>query len=126
VEGIEPTAKQVTVAGTQTAGLLFGGDTTSWWRLAATEEYNGSTWTSWNIIQDGRFDRTGCWNSNSCFRCWRFYRCKCCSSTVQLKNMMDQLGQAGGSLPVSIEEHAGSGTQTAGVSYGGTTAPPWW
>jgi hypothetical protein len=35
-------------AGTQTATLAFGGDTGS--VTGATEEYDGSTWTSVNIL----------------------------------------------------------------------------
>jgi hypothetical protein len=39
-------------AGTQTAGLAFGGDTPV--RSAATEEYNGATWTQCKSFNTAR------------------------------------------------------------------------
>jgi hypothetical protein len=38
-------------AGTQTAGLAFGGDTPGPPSSAATEEYDGSTWTLQEVYQ---------------------------------------------------------------------------
>jgi hypothetical protein len=40
-------------AGTQTAGLAFGGDTPGS-RSSATEEYNGATWTSVNPVKHSK------------------------------------------------------------------------
>jgi hypothetical protein len=45
-------------AGTQTAGLGFGGYDTA--LTAATEEYNGSTWTSVTSLNTARGNLGGC------------------------------------------------------------------
>jgi hypothetical protein len=64
-------------AGTQTAALAFGGATPP--ATAATEEYNGTSWTSVNSMNTARSELRRCWYTNSCFSIWWFwysyYRC---------------------------------------------------
>jgi hypothetical protein len=45
-------------AGTQTAGLAFGGYSTT--HTGATEEYDGNSWTSSNNLNTARFGLAGC------------------------------------------------------------------
>src|SRR6056300_982821 len=44
-------------AGTQTAGLAIGGDTSP---NAVTESYNGTSWTEVNDLNTGRYNLAGC------------------------------------------------------------------
>jgi hypothetical protein len=54
-------------AGTQTAGLAFGGNVPP--ETAATEEYDGSSWTAGgSLIQQETIRRL--WYSNSCISFW--------------------------------------------------------
>jgi hypothetical protein len=51
-------------SGTQTAGLAFGGEISP--TTAATEEYNGSTWTTGGTgMNTARYQLGGSRNSNS-------------------------------------------------------------
>jgi hypothetical protein len=63
-------------------------------RLSATEEYDGSSWTSGGNLATGRSCFNRSWNSNS----WFSSLVDQCFNQVQLhylqKNIMDQLGQA--------------------------------
>jgi len=47
-------------AGTQTAGLAFGGQTTVTVTVKATEEYNGSSWTAGGNLATARMFIAGC------------------------------------------------------------------
>jgi hypothetical protein len=57
-------------AGTQTASLGFGGFTGPAYS-AATEEYNGTTWTFSNNINTARYGLGRCRNTNSRISFWR-------------------------------------------------------
>jgi hypothetical protein len=57
-------------AGTQTAGLSFGGYDGLPDRTDSTEEYDGSTWSPGGNLSTARQELGGCWNSNSCFSFW--------------------------------------------------------
>jgi hypothetical protein len=60
-------------AGTQTAGLAFGGYTGTA-TTTATEEYNGSTWaTSPGSLNTARYISRRSWYSNSSFSFWWCY-----------------------------------------------------
>jgi hypothetical protein len=66
-------------AGTQTAGLAFGGNIPP--LTGATESYNGTSWTELNDLTTARSYVMGwCWNTVIRISCWRsitcrFYRC---------------------------------------------------
>jgi hypothetical protein len=63
------TARRVLAGcGTQTAGLAFGGYTTTY--SNATEEYDGSAWTAGGNMNTARQDLGGCGTTNSRFRFW--------------------------------------------------------
>ena len=49
-------------AGTQTAGLMMGGNPTTPGFSTATEEYNGTSWTSGGALNTGRRDLSGAGN----------------------------------------------------------------
>jgi hypothetical protein len=53
-------------AGTQTAGLAFGGTPDS----TATEKYDGTSWTTTGSLNTGREIFSRCWNSNCRFSFW--------------------------------------------------------
>jgi hypothetical protein len=55
-------------AGTQTAGLAFGGD--NHLSSAATEEYNGTTWTAGGNLATARRILSRSWYTNSRFSFW--------------------------------------------------------
>jgi hypothetical protein len=56
-------------AGTQTAGLGFGGFTTT--VVNNTEEYDGSAWTAGGNLGTARYDLAGCGTTNCRFSFWR-------------------------------------------------------
>jgi hypothetical protein len=58
-------------AGTQTAGLAFGGYTTA--NTAATEEYSGYTWAAGGNLGTARRYIAGCGITNSRFSIWWIY-----------------------------------------------------
>jgi hypothetical protein len=55
-------------AGTQTAGLAFGGFTTT--ITNATEEYNGSSWTAGGNLGTARYILAGAGTTNRRFGIW--------------------------------------------------------
>ena len=57
-------------AGTQTAGLKFGGRGTP---TQVTEKYDGSSWTTSGNMNTGRGYLAGAGYSNISFRLWRIY-----------------------------------------------------
>jgi hypothetical protein len=56
-------------AGTQTAALAFGGYIPAG-ISGATEEYDGTSWTSSGSLNTARDGLAGCRNSNSSFSFW--------------------------------------------------------
>jgi hypothetical protein len=78
-------------AGTQTAGLAFGGYTTPGVVSNATEEYDGSTWTNGgNRNNTVRGQLAGCGTQTSSLA---FGGNTPGGDLMQQKNIMDQLGQ---------------------------------
>jgi hypothetical protein len=68
-QGTMNTARRLLAgAGTQTAGLGFGGYSTA--NEGATEEYDGASWTAGGTLNTARRMLSGCRNSNSCFSFW--------------------------------------------------------
>jgi hypothetical protein len=63
-------------AGTQTAGLAFGGDFGPPAPTNATEEYNGTSWTTWRKFKYSKRSISRLWNSNSRFSIWWLYSFK--------------------------------------------------
>jgi hypothetical protein len=78
-------------AGTQTAGLGFGGSTGSF--SNATEEYDGSSWGPGGNMTTARSYYGRLWNSNSSFRIWWIYIPPTFQILMPQKNIMDQRGQ---------------------------------
>jgi hypothetical protein len=106
-------------AGTQTAALAFGGaDPVGPPVTIATEEYDGTTWTTiWKSLNTARpFSRS--WNSNSSFSFW-WTPPGTHLIQQQQKNIMEHLGQVLEFFKYSKKNLAGCGTQTAALAFGG-------
>jgi hypothetical protein len=65
--GLNTARYGLAAAGTQTAGLAFGGATTN---QSGTEEYDGSTWTASNPLNTARRLFRQVWYTNCSFRFW--------------------------------------------------------
>ena len=98
--------------GTQTAALAFGGSSDP----DATEEYNGSAWTTVNNMVTGRTKLAGCGTQTAALGFGGF---PATAATEQYDGTswttISSLGTARGNL-------AGAGTQPAGLAFGG--GPP--
>jgi hypothetical protein len=112
-------------AGTNTAALAFGGQSTtvSTSVVACTESYNGSTWTTGGVMGTARYYLAGTGASNTsvlAFGGWLTYNTAvACTesyngSTWTAKTVMNT---ARGCL-------AGAGTNTAALAFGGYSGPP--
>jgi hypothetical protein len=67
---INTTRSDLAGAGIQTAGLAFGGYTSTGY-TGATEEYDGTSWTSTSTsLNTARNLLRGCRHSNICFSFW--------------------------------------------------------
>jgi hypothetical protein len=103
-------------AGTQTAGLAFGGNAESP-ITGATEEYNGSTWTAGGSLSTARSVLGGCGIQTAGLAFGGV-------TTVTVANTEEYDGTAwtaGGSLNTARGQLAGAGLQTAGLGFGGET-----
>jgi hypothetical protein len=106
--------KNLAGAGTQTAGLAFGGDPSP---TGATEEYNGSSWTAGGNLSTARYDLGGAGTQTAGLGFGGF-------STTLLSATEEYDGSAwteGGNLGTARYEIGGLGTQTAGLAFGGRT-----
>ena len=121
---LNTTRNQGNVAGSQTAGLLFGGETPPGATPGNTEEYNGSTWTTVNSLSNGRFDLgTGSAGTQTAALGAGGFR----NDTAFQTSTEEYDGTswtAGGALPAGRYEHGVFGTQTAGVIHNGTLSGP--
>jgi hypothetical protein len=103
-------------AGTQSAGLGFGGFSTSG-RAAATEEYDGAAWSSGGNLGTARTTLAGAGTQtaglafggdNSSFQI-----------TAATEEYDGTSWSSGGNLGTSRDNLAGAGTQSAGLAFGG-------
>jgi hypothetical protein len=105
-------------AGTQTAGLSFGGvDTAS---TADTEEYNGSGWSEVNNMSNARSYLSGCGTQTAALAMGGY-------NTTRLALTEEYDGSswtAGGNMGTARSSTAGAGTQTSALVFGGYDVPP--
>jgi hypothetical protein len=101
-------------AGTQTAGLAFGGKTPSN-VTNATQHYDGSAWTSGGNMGTARYDLAGAGTQTAGLAFG--------GGTPGLTNATEHYDgsawTAGGNMGTSRYRLAGAGTQTAGLAFGG-------
>jgi hypothetical protein len=110
------TARRVlAAAGTQTAGLCFGGfsDAVS----AVTEEYDGAAWSAGGNLSTARYALAGAGSQGAGLSIGGY-------TTARVKVTEEYDGaawSAGGNLSVAKSDMAGAGDQGAGLSCGGFT-----
>ena len=98
-------------AGTQTAGLAFGGRVPPGnTHPAATEEYGGATWTSGGTMGTGRATLAGAGTQTAGLAFGGFDS----SQTTATEEYDGSSWTSGGALGTARSEIAGTGTQTAG------------
>ena len=110
------TARQTTAAaGTQTAGMIFGGDTPP--ATGATEEYNGSGWSESGDLNTARAHNHGAGTQTAGL---------CFGGTPGTKNESEEYDGSswteGDNLNTGRRKGAGFGIQTAAVLAGGITS----
>ena len=104
-------------AGTQTAGLFFGGRPPAS-GATTTEEYGGASWTSGGALPVAKMGLSGCGLQTAALAF---------GGSPPTRNTTEEYDgsswTAGGTLSVAFEDAAGAGTQTAGLKFGGRGAP---
>ena len=101
-------------AGTQTAGLGFGGGPPI---TVATEEYNGSGWVTGGNMGTARYALAGCGTQTAGLAFAGFDTAN--SNATEEYNGTAWTG--GGTLNTARYGTGGAGTQTAGLAFGGFT-----
>ena len=104
-------------AGTQTAGLYFGGRPPGS-GATTTEEYNGASWTGGGALPVAKMGLAGCGIQTAALA---FGGSPPTRNTTEEYN--GSAWTAGGTLSVAFEDAAGAGTQTAGLKFGGRGTP---
>ena len=99
-------------AGSQTAGLIFGGEGPPGARNQ-TEEYNGSTWTEVNNMPATNKDHAGFGIQTAAVACGGS------PTTTSLNYDGTNWTASPGSLNTGRTNSGGTGTQTAGLTFGG-------
>ena len=102
-------------AGTQTAGLAFGGYI-SFSARSCTEEYNGTSWTAGGALSTARYELAGAGTQNAglAFGGGSPY-------TNATEEYNGSSWAAGSALATARSGLAGAGTQTAALAFGGYT-----
>ena len=104
-------------AGTQTAGLSFGGRPPSS-GATTTEEYDGSSWTGGGAMPVAKMGLAGCGIQTAALAF---------GGSPPTRNTTEEYDGSswtvGGTLSVAFEDAAGAGTQTAGLKFGGRSTP---
>ena len=98
-------------AGTQTAGLAFGGST-----YTHTEHYDGSAWTAGGNMGTGRWTLAGAGTQTAGLG---FGGYDGNSSTNATEHYDGSAWTGGGNMATARYKLAGAGTQTAGLGFGG-------
>ena len=112
-------------AGTQTAGLAFGGVSLSpsITYQASTEEYNGTSWAAGGAMSEARYGLGGAGTQTAGLGFGGvpglFYAGYAVADTEEYDG---STWSAGGSLGTARYTSGGAGTQTAGLGFGGYTA----
>jgi len=107
-------------AGTQTAGLGFAGYDVA--DSAATESYNGSTWTTLpGTLNNSRYSLAGFGIQTAALAVAGL---DSPARTNVTEEWNGSIWTAGGTYPASVSGIKGAGTVSAGLAFGGSTSPP--
>jgi len=101
-------------AGSQTAGLSFGGYTTTY--VNTTEEYNGSSWSSGGALATARQGLGGCGTQTAGLSFGGFDGS---NKAAAEEYNGTSWSSAGGNLNTAVYGLAGCGSQPAALSFGG-------
>ena len=119
--GTMATARQkLAGAGTQTAGLAFGGTTPP--VTGATEEYNGSAWTAGGTMGTTRYGMGGAGTQTAGLG-FNGIVFPGYTHTGVTEEYDGSAWTAGGTMATTRYSLAGAGTQTAGLGFGGYPGP---
>ena len=105
-------------AGTQSAGLAFGGINGSYENVNATEEYNGSTWTAGGNMGTARSVLGGAGTQIAGLAIGGKEGSPTFSATNKTEEYDGSSWTTGGNLTTNRENTAGAGTQTSGLAIG--------
>jgi hypothetical protein len=109
VENLNTARHNLSGAGTQTAGLAFGGDP----NRDVSEEYNGTSWTEGNNLNTGRGSATGFGIQTAAVMAGGL------PAQTTTENYDGTSWSPSGALSTGRQYLAGCGTQTAGLRF-------WW
>ena len=107
-------------AGTQTAGLAFGGTPPY---LNSTEEYNGSSWTAGGAMGTARANHSGSVGGTQTAALAFFGDDGTTPLTLNTEEYNGTSWSEQNNVPAGRFAGGGAGTQTAGYGFGGYTAP---
>ena len=102
-------------AGTQDAGLAFGGCTNTG-IVSCTEEYNGTAWSSGGALITARYSLAGAGTQDAALAFGGAGSGGECACTEEYDGTS---WTAGGALSTARMYLAGAGTQTSGIAFGG-------
>jgi len=105
--------------GTQDAAVFAGGSPPS--TTAATEKYNGTSWTASGNLSVSRRNLAGCGVSTAGLATGGT---TAPSTSTSVEEFGGSSWTSGGALPSAIRGHYNLGTQTASVNCGGNADPP--
>jgi len=104
-------------AGTQNAGLAFGGRTYSQTYFSCTEEYDGSSWSAGGALITAREKLAGAGTQDAAISFGGYDDPNYLSCTEEYNGTS---WAAGGALITGRQGLAGAGTQNAGLAFGGS------
>ena len=104
-------------AGTQNAGLAFGGYDSNFNRLTCTEEYNGTSWSAGGALSEGRYGVAGAGTQEAALAFGG--RSAVASYSPGTEEYNGTSWSTGGNLIKGRRQLAGAGTQNAALAFGG-------
>jgi len=110
---------QLAGAGTQTAGLAFGGLDLPSTQVATTQEYDGTSWGPGGNMATARFQLAGCGTQTAGLGFGGYIIPGTTSAATEEYD--GTTWGPGGNLGTARRLFAGAGTQTAGLAIGGYT-----
>jgi len=107
-------------AGTQNAGLAFGGFGPSPFSLSCTEEYNGTSWSTGGALSNPAYRLAGAGTQNAAVAFGGFNYNPPIQCNLSCTEEYDGTSwSAGGTLITARVFLAGAGTQTSALAFGG-------
>jgi hypothetical protein len=110
-------------AGTQTAGITFGGRTSPTANYDKSNEYNGFGWTATPDLGTGRYGIAGCGTQTAALGAGGYrYPDPPTGPRTETEEWDGSSWTAGGALPTGVNNASMSGTQTAALFSGGNSS----